>query len=336
MRFVQFADAHGDPEAAVVHNGARYPLGVPMRQLIDDGLNSALCRGEHAIAESAPLASDVGGGALIPFQPSSFRDFMTFYEHTCGTSGTGVVSAEWYEQPVFYFSNTSTCVPGDGSMVAYPPGSEQLDFEAEVAAVITGRGTDLTVAEAARHVFGYTILNDWSARDTQLREMRVGLGPAKGKDFATTIGPCIVTADEYGSRRTSDGRLDADVRAYVNGHLLGADNLVNMSWRFEELIAHASRGSAVDSGDIIGSGTAGNGGCLLELRSNHPDPPPYLSPGDEVRIEVDGLGSITNVVGYPTKAPKVGRARPPLRPRHAVDTALFGVPAGHTYSEGRM
>ncbi|WP_099025080.1 fumarylacetoacetate hydrolase family protein [Mycolicibacterium palauense] len=324
MRFVQFANGQGGIEAAVVDDGALYPVGVAMQHLIGEGLNSALCRGATAIAEHPPVAQEGPGTGLVPLYPRSFRDFMTFYEHTVGTSGTGVVSAEWYEQPVFYFSNTSTCIPGDGTVVEYPPGSVQLDFELEVAAVITGRGRNLTAAGAARHVFGYTIVNDWSARDTQLREMRVGLGPAKGKDFATTIGPCIVTADEFEDRRTSDGRLDADVRAYVNGQLVCADNLVNMSWRFEELIAQASRGSVVDSGDIVGSGTAGNGGCLLELRRSGQESPDYLAPGDEVRLEVDGLGSITNIVGSHTQAPQVGRARPPLRPRRHTTAAVFG------------
>jgi 2-keto-4-pentenoate hydratase/2-oxohepta-3-ene-1,7-dioic acid hydratase in catechol pathway len=325
MRIIQFINDDGRVEAAVRRGTDLHPLGVDMHTLIDGGLNAALSLGNRAVRSQPALPSAGTAGAVIPLHPQTFRDFMTFFEHTSGTSGTGLVSAEWYEQPVFYFSNTSTCVPGDGSVVDYPPDSIQLDFELEVAAVVTQRGHNLTAAEASRHVFGFTIVHDWSARDVQSREMRVGLGPAKGKDFATTIGPCIVTADEFGTRRTCDGRLDAGMRAYVNEKLVCSDNLVNMSWRFEELIAHASRGSVVDSGDLIGSGTAGNGGCLLELRSGADCPPPYLVPGDEVRLEVDGIGSISNIVGAYTSAPRVGRARPPLRPTRWLDAALFGV-----------
>ncbi len=323
MRFVQFVNNDGGTEAAVVGDGRLHRVGGSMQELIDGGLNAALSRGKRAIGESEPFGSETVGAELIPLQPRTFRDFMTFYEHTSGTSDTGRASVQWHEQPVFYFSSTATCVPGDGRPVAYPPGSVQLDFELEVAAVVTQRGHNLTTEQAAGHVFGYTIVNDWSARDIQAQEMTVGLGPVKGKDFATTIGPCIVTADEFVGRRTCDGRLDVDVRAYLNGRLVCTDNLVNMSWNFEELIAHASRGSIVDSGDIIGSGTAGNGGCLLELRSGSANPPPYLVPDDEVRFEVDGIGSISNTVGPATVAPHVGRARSPLRPTSSIEATLF-------------
>ena len=131
---------------------------------------------------------------------------------------------------------------------------------------MSGRdGASLTPEQARDHVFGYTILNDWSARDLQSREMKVNLGPAKGKDSATTLGPWLVTADELEPYRDDDGFLALDLRVAVNGVEVGQDLLSNMGWPFEELLAYASRGTWVRAGDVLGSGTCGNGGCLAEL-----------------------------------------------------------------------
>jgi 2-keto-4-pentenoate hydratase/2-oxohepta-3-ene-1,7-dioic acid hydratase in catechol pathway len=189
-----------------------------------------------------------------------------------------------------------------------------FDFELEVAAVIGRVGADLSPQQARDHIVGYTILNDWSARDLQRQEMRVGLGPAKGKDSATTLGPWLVTADELEPFRDHEGFLRLRMSVAVNGVEVGRDLLSNMGWPFEELVAHASRGTMVRPGDVLGSGTCGNGGCLAELwgRRGAQDPPP-LRPGDVVTMTVEGIGTISNRV-VPGRDPiPLPSARP--RPR---------------------
>jgi 2-keto-4-pentenoate hydratase/2-oxohepta-3-ene-1,7-dioic acid hydratase in catechol pathway len=190
-----------------------------------------------------------------------------------------------------------------------------------VGAVIGGvpgsDGRDLDPADAAGHVFGYTIFNDWSARDIQGREMKVRLGPAKGKDFATTLGPWIVTADEFAGLIDDEGFLPIRMEVLVNGERIGYDLLSNMAWPFADLIAYASRDSRVVPGDVLGSGTAGNGGCLAELwgRAGELTPPP-LAERDEVVMRVEGIGEIRNVVGATRPVPDIRPARP--RPRTRV------------------
>jgi 2-keto-4-pentenoate hydratase/2-oxohepta-3-ene-1,7-dioic acid hydratase in catechol pathway len=187
-----------------------------------------------------------------------------------------------------------------------------LDFELEIAVVIGREGRDLTPEEARHHIAGYTILNDWSARDLQSREMKVGLGPCKGKDTATTLGPWLVTPDELEPSRDADGFLRLALTAEINGRVVGTDLLSNMGWTFEDMIAYASRGTSVRPGDVLGSGTCGNGGCLGELWGvrGKQDPPPLL-PGDRVTLTVEGIGSVANTV-VPGAKPV---AIPPARPR---------------------
>jgi 2-keto-4-pentenoate hydratase/2-oxohepta-3-ene-1,7-dioic acid hydratase in catechol pathway len=221
--------------------------------------------------------------------------------------------AEWYEAPAFYFTNPYA-VTGPYDDVPVPPGSAMLDFELEAAAVVGRDGASLTPEQARDHIFGYTIMNDWSARDLQRREMKVSLGPAKGKDSATTLGPWLVTADELEPYRDPDGFLALDLRVSVNGAEVGQDLLSNMGWPFEELLSYASRGTWVRAGDVLGSGTCGNGGCLAELwgRRGQLDPPP-LRPGDVVEMTVEGIGTIRNTVVPGPDLPPVRPAR--RRPR---------------------
>jgi len=182
---------------------------------------------------------------LPPLTPPTVRDFVAFEEHVEGIAGQ--VVPEWYQAPTFYFTNPYALI-GAHDDVRVPPGCEMLDFELEVAVVVGRDGASLSAEQARDHIFGYTVLNDWSARDLQRREMKVMLGPAKGKDFASTLGPWLVTADELEPYRDSDGFLALDLRASVNGELIGQDLLSNMGWPFEELIAYASRGTEVRAG----------------------------------------------------------------------------------------
>ncbi|GLY88835.1 fumarylacetoacetate hydrolase family protein [Actinoallomurus iriomotensis] len=256
---------------------------------------------------------------LPPIEPPSVRDFVAFEEHVEGVrksvDGTAGVPDAWYDAPTFYFSNPYAMV-GARDDVPLPPGCQALDFELEVAAVIGRAGSDLSPGQARAHVFGYTIFNDWSARDLQSREMRVGLGPCKGKDFATTLGPWLVTADELEPYRDADGFLRLALTAEVNGEVVGRDLLSNMGWPFEDLVAYASRGARLRPGDVLGSGTCGNGGCLAELwgRGGERNPPP-LRPGDTVTLTVEGIGTISNTV-VPGAAPvPIPRARRRTRER---------------------
>ena len=158
-----------------------------------------------------------------------------------------------------------------------------------------GAARNLSPEEAGAYIAGYTIFNDWSARDLQNEEMKLGLGICKGKDFANTLGPWIVTPDELEPFRDGD-RLDLDLRARVNDRELGDDTLANMAWSFEELISYASRGTWIRRGDVLGSGTCGFG-CLLELRGRHGrEAYPALAVGDTVTLSVEGIGQLTNSV----------------------------------------
>ncbi|MFJ6263097.1 fumarylacetoacetate hydrolase family protein [Rhodococcus erythropolis] len=306
----------GYEKAVVVQSTSVYPLDASMSEMINGGLELALKLGTAATERRAIALDDVQLRA--PLQPSTMRDFVAFEEHVEGVRRSidgqvGVVEA-WYEAPRFYFTNPYT-VNGPGAVIHPPAACNALDFELEVAAVVGKSGSSLSVDNARDHIFGYTILNDWSARDIQRREMQVSLGPAKGKDFANTLGPWIVTADEFDDHRGDDGFFDVHCTVEVNGEHVGHDSLANMGWTFESLVAYASRDSWVHPGDVLGSGTVGNGGCLAELwgRRGEQTPPP-LHVGDVVTLTVEGIGSLSNTVG-------ASRPTPPVPPARQVDHA---------------
>jgi 2-keto-4-pentenoate hydratase/2-oxohepta-3-ene-1,7-dioic acid hydratase in catechol pathway len=296
------------PRVGLVEDGRvhAFPDGLTMRDVIDAGLDAAhRLAGQASRREGARPLQEVRLEA--PLQPASVRDFVAFEEHVEGVrrsvDGRAGVPDAWYDAPAFYFTNPHTiAAPYDD--VRFPSACVARDFELEVAVVVGAPGTSLPVEQAADHIFGYTVMNDWSARDLQSREMQVRLGPAKGKDFATTLGPWIVTADELEERRDRDGFLDLWCTAEINGVEVGRDLLANAGWTFESMIAHASRDSRVEPGDVLGSGTVGNGGCLAELwgRRGAQDPPP-LQPGDVVTLTVEGIGSLTNRVVVADPAP---------------------------------
>ena len=289
-----------------------FPAGVTVLSLVRQGLAAALAAGDRVVAGTAGVPLD-GLRLAPPLAPPSIRDFITFEQHVEGALRTVVPDAtvppQWYAAPAFYFTNPHALV-GAHDDVPVPPDCTLLDFELEVAAVVGADVRDVDAAAAAEHLFGYAVFNDWSARDTQSREMTLGLGPVKGKDFASTLGPWIVTADELAGRHTADGRLDLAMSVAVNGVEVGRDRSAQMAWTFPELLAHAARGAWVRAGDLLGSGTCGGGGCLAELwgRSGHRSPPP-LVPGDLVTMTVEGLGVIANRVVPGRPAGAVPRAR---------------------------
>jgi len=232
-----------------------------------------------------------------PVRPPSFRDFYAFEQHVRNARqrrGLEMVP-EWYEAPAFYFSNVAS-ISGPGAAIHRPAETEELDFELEIAAVIGREGRDIQAAEADSYIAGFTILNDWSLRDVQRREMKVGLGPAKGKDFATSVGPYLVTPDELAPRllpdRSRGCRYDLTMTASVNGQEISRGNARDMNWTFAELIAHASRNTVLLPGDLIGSGTVGTG-CLTEFPAGTY---PWLQPGDVVRLEIEEIGVLENAI----------------------------------------
>jgi 2-keto-4-pentenoate hydratase/2-oxohepta-3-ene-1,7-dioic acid hydratase in catechol pathway len=286
----------GAPRAAVVAGDAVRVLAVDVEV---DALLAADPAERSRLATRVATERPLGEARLLaPVVPSTIRDFSVFEQHIEGVRRNAdphaTVPEVFYESPFCYFSNPHA-LTGPGDEIAVPPGCSRLDFELEVAAVIGRSGHDLAPGEAERHIAGYTVFNDWSARDLQIAEMRLGLGTCKGKDFANTLGPWIVTPDELEPYRDGD-RLDLRMRAEVNGIGLGTDSLANMAWSFAELVSYASRGTWVRTGDILGSGTCGYG-CLLELwgregaEAHRP-----LEPGDTVALHVDGIGTLRNTV----------------------------------------
>mgnify|MGYP000205124929 CR=1 FL=1 len=230
--------------------------------------------------------------------PSSFRDFYAFRKHVeAGRKSRNLeMIPEYDEIPVFYFSNHQTII-GPGTVVVQNQHLEKLDFELEIGLLISKPGKNIKSSEAFKHVAGLMILNDWSARSLQFQEMKLNLGPAKGKDFATSIGPYLVTLNELRDRIVgpeSNMVYDLNIEGYLNDKLLCEDNLKNISWSFSEMIERASYGVELQIGDLIGSGTCSTG-CLLELNlTNGTDI--WLKEGDTVNFVVDRLGNLSNTV----------------------------------------
>ena len=225
-------------------------------------------------------------------RPPSLRDFYAFEQHVATASrnrGRDVPLA-WYELPVFYFGNHSA-IYGPNAGVPIPR-TQALDYELEIACVIGRAGRDIAAEDADEYIAGYTIMNDWSARDIQREEMSVGLGPAKGKDFATSLGPWLVTPDELELFALGDRRYNLPMVARVNGVERSRGNFRDIYYSFAQMIARASRDAALYPGDVLGSGTVGSG-CLLELTAGQG---PWLAEGDEVELEITGLGILRNQI----------------------------------------
>ena len=286
----------------LAHNSALFRQELTtMDELLARGLRvDALAE----ILEQAPAVADLSmDAAALSFGPpilgpSSLRDFYAFEGHvkTMWERRGGAVPEAWYRIPIFYFSNVSE-IRGPDDPVWRPAASQELDYELEVAALIDTPVHDLTSERGEEAIGGYLIFNDWSARDLQREETTVRLGPAKGKDFASSIGPWLVTPDELAETRNGKG-YDLEMSAAVNGVELSRGSWADARFSFGEMVARASADARLRPGDLIGSGTVGTG-CLLEVKDERFGR--WLEPGDEVTLRVERLGALTTpIVERPT------------------------------------
>jgi fumarylacetoacetate (FAA) hydrolase len=243
-------------------------------QLAAQTLQSYFTGGGHAREHADHPLDEI---ELMPpvLHPPSVRDFYAFEQHVkAARAARGLdMPEQWYRIPVFYFSNPAV-IYGPEAEIPYPRGTQELDYELEVAAIIGAEG----------RIGGFTIMNDWSARDLQREEMKVGLGPSKGKDFATSLGPVVMTPDEF------DGS-SATMIARVNGEERSRGELGDMYHSWDAIVEHAARNTELHPGDVLGSGTVGTG-SITELGDGR-----WLQPGDVVELEVEGIGTLRNTVG---------------------------------------
>jgi len=258
------------------------------------GLVGVVTADEEGVWESSQAVDDVQLLAPIPF-PRTIRDFYAFEQHvkTARALRGLEMIPEWYDHPVFYYSNPGAVFgPGD---VPFPNGSNEVDYELEIACVIGKPGRDIVAEEANDHIAGYLIMNDWSARDTWRNfESKLSMGPAKSKDFANSLGPWLVTPDELEDRREGEGaeiRYNLQMAARINGKELSRGNANTLTHTFAQMIEWASTDVWLRPGDVLGSGTVGTG-CILELRPENTGG--WLKPGDEVELEIERLGVLRN------------------------------------------
>ena len=235
----------------------------------------------------------------IPEKISSLRDFYAFEQHvkTARANRGREMLQAWYEFPVFYFSNHQAIFHHEDT-IPMPSHTKWLDFELEIAFFIDKEGINISAENAMEYISGYTIMNDWSARDTQRQEMRMGLGPAKGKDFATSLGPMVVSPDElapYKIGTGADTRFDLTMLARINGQEVSRGNTKDIYFTFAQIIERASADTMLYPGDVIGSGTVGTG-CLLELGGEESPLGRWLTSGDVVELEIQGLGILRNTI----------------------------------------
>ncbi len=253
------------------------------KNAIQDG-NTSLSLGDVELISPVP-------------DPPSVRDAYAFRQHVeTARRNRGLdMIPEFDEIPIFYFTNHNA-VFGEGDFPVLSKHTDKLDFELECAAVIGKQCRNISAAEADNYIAGFMIMNDFSARGLQMQEMKLNLGPAKGKDFGTSFGPWLVTKDElepYKQTSAEGDRYDLKMKAFVNDIQISEDNLANMSWTFAQIIERVSYGVHIYPGDIIGSGTCGTG-CFLELNGSKITDNQWLQPGDNVTLEIDRLGRLSN------------------------------------------
>ncbi|MEO7022559.1 MAG: fumarylacetoacetate hydrolase family protein [Ktedonobacteraceae bacterium] len=294
MKLVTFKTPNHTTYAGVLRGERVLPLNYPtLLECLQDPAGMVKARHVLDSSEQGMALSDVTLLTPVP-HPPTMRDFYAFEQHVASARakrGLGMIQ-EWYEIPTFYFTNTSE-VYGHNEPVPYPVGSKELDIELEIACVIGREGKDISPEEASDYIAGYTIMNDWSARDFQRMDMKLNLGPGKGKDFATSLGPWLVTPDELAVRRVGSGaseRYDMTMIARVDGQEISRGNFKHIHYSFEQMIAYASRNARLRPGDVLGSGTVGTG-CLLEIGT---EVHPWFQSGETIELEIDGLGVLRN------------------------------------------
>jgi 2-keto-4-pentenoate hydratase/2-oxohepta-3-ene-1,7-dioic acid hydratase in catechol pathway len=226
--------------------------------------------------------------------PRSFRDYIGFEQHLLNATARfgHSIAEEWYQMPVFYFTNHQA-IYGPDDEIQKPPTETKLDYELEMACIIGKKGKNIKAANADEYIFGYTVFNDWTARSIQGPEMKVHLGPAKGKDFANAIGPCIVTKDEMDKYVQDDGKFNVRMTSKINGQLICDGNFNTIYYTFAQMIERASENNVtLYPGDILGSGTVGWGSLIETGGEAHR----FLEPGDVVEFEIEGIGVLRNKV----------------------------------------
>ena len=262
----------------------------------------------NKVASDTTIAPEKEYILLAPVpHPSSCRDGYAFRQHVeAARRNRGVEMIKEFDQyPIFYFTNHNA-ISGPGPVYCMPDHFQQLDFELEIAIVIGKEGRNIKAKDADAYIAGFTIMNDLSARKLQMEEMLLNLGPAKGKDFSTVIGPWLVTPNELNNYLVSakEGHVgnnyNLSMKCWVNDQLVSAGNVKDMDWTFAEIIERCSYGVTIYPGDVIGSGTVGTG-CFLELNGtgklNNPNyQAQWLQPNDEVKMEIDGLGTLVNTI----------------------------------------
>jgi 2-keto-4-pentenoate hydratase/2-oxohepta-3-ene-1,7-dioic acid hydratase in catechol pathway/glyoxylase-like metal-dependent hydrolase (beta-lactamase superfamily II) len=321
MKWATYRGDDGD-RVGVVTDESIYslPAGTRLIDLVARGPDGLRAASDEALRHPSEVVrvDRVQLRAPIP-TPPSIRDSLSFLDHmrNCqqAMGGSRVLKDTWYRIPAFYFACPSTVLgPYDDAPMA--PGSAWQDFELEIAAVIGVGGKDLSVEQEEAAIIGYTILNDWSARDLQNMESQLGIGQAKGKDSGITLGPYLVTPDDLALYRR-DGRLSLAVTALVNGNEIGSGTTGDMDWSFGEVISYASRGVRLHPGDVIGSGTVPTCTLVEHLDLAAPDAfPGWLHDGDSVTLRVEGLGETRQTVrATPRPLPLPARSNPDAKPK---------------------
>jgi len=302
----------------VFANGHIYNLHS-CHKLLPNSMNEFLWGGEEFMDRALRVNDDIISGKIeakeelffellapVP-HPTSCRDGYAFRQHVAAArrNRNAPMIPEFDQFPIFYFTNHNA-IQGIGEIACMPDHFQKLDFELEVAVALNKRGRNIRAAEADSYIAGYMIMNDMSARTLQLEEMQLSLGPAKGKDFSTAIGPWLVTPDELEKYKIAPkpghtgNAYNLTMKCHVNGIEVSNGNMGDMDWTFAEIIERCAYGADVLPGDVIGSGTVGTG-CFLELNGtgllNDPDyKPQWLQPDDLVEMEVTGLGILSNVI----------------------------------------
>ncbi len=289
MKFATVSTLRASLQPALVLDDRVYTLPYPdMYAVMGAGAANAACKASKEALSFDEVAFH------SPIQPTTLRDAYAFETHvkTANRNRGQEVPENWYKFPVFYFSNPNNNY-GHEDVIPYPSYTKALDYELEIAVVIGKPGINIKPEEAPDYIFGYTIFNDWSARDLQVQEMKVNFGPVKSKDFACSFGPVIVTPETLADKAVDrPGVYDLEMTARVNGVELSRGNFNDIYWSFGDIIARASQSVMLNPGDIIGSGTVGTG-CIYELTKNQG---PWLNHGDVVELEIERIGILRNTI----------------------------------------